>query len=74
MHRDQQGPACLLLPHRDAIAFDMLPAHARHVADALRRVEQERHRYPRLCADRMVRLEPRDLVSLQAWKPSPRLL
>ena len=41
---------------------DVLPPHADHVAAPLCGVEQQRERETRLAADRMMRLELRDLV------------
>ena len=62
MHRDRQRDAGLLLFHRQHAVADMLAAHAHHIAAPLRRVEQQCEREARLGADRMMRLELRDLV------------
>src|SRR5262245_6458484 len=62
MHRDRrQLGAGFLLFHCERAIADVLAAHADHVGAPLRGVEQEREREARLRADRMMRLELRDL-------------
>lgn len=46
VHGDQQRRSGLLLPHVNAVAFNMLPAHAQHVAFSLPGVEAKRERQP----------------------------
>src|SRR5262249_9858846 len=62
MHRDSQGGTSLLLAHGQHAIANVLASDADHVAAPLCRVESERHCGPRFRADRMVRLELRDLV------------
>src|SRR5262245_65143270 len=62
MHRDRQRDAGLLLLHREHAVANVLPSHADHIGAPLSGVEQQREREPRLAADRMMRLELRDLV------------
>src|SRR5262249_18671589 len=54
--------AGLLLAHGDALALHVLPAHANDVAAPLAGVERKRQCEPRLAAERMTRLELRDLI------------
>ena len=64
MHRDRQLDAGLLLldrQHARPLA-DVLAPHADDIAAPLCGVEQQREREARLGADRMMRLELRDLV------------
>jgi hypothetical protein len=62
VHRNKQRPIGLLLAHGDGIAVHMLPAHAQHVALALRRIEAQGQRQPCLAADGVALLELRDLA------------
>ena len=62
MHRDRQRDAGLLLFHRQHAVLDVLAANANHIGATLRGVEQQRERKSRLGANRMMRLELRDLV------------
>src|SRR6516165_8019552 len=62
MHLDRERLVGFLLLHMQPAVADMLPPHLDDIASALRGVEQERERKARLRADRMMRLELRDLV------------
>ena len=62
MHRNEQCGVGFFLTHGDAIAADVLPAHPQDIAFALRSVETQGQRKPRLAADGMTLLESRDLA------------
>src|SRR5262249_14414748 len=62
MYRNCQRDTGLLLLHREHAIFNMLAAHANHIAATLRGIEQQREREPWLRTDWMMRLELLDLV------------
>src|SRR5215213_4533470 len=59
MNGNEKWAVGLFLPDRDQVAAHVLPTEPHRVGSALRGVEQERHREPRLTAYRMPRLESR---------------
>src|SRR5262245_39214857 len=61
MHRDCERRVRFLLLHVQRAVLDVLPSHADHIAAPLAGIEQQREREAWLRADRMMRLELRDL-------------